>query len=242
MAITDWPLQERPRERLFALGAGSLADAELLAILLRTGVKGKSAVDVARQLLGRFGSVAALLEAGSGSLAETPGLGSAKLAQLQAALELARRALLAAGGARLSAPRARRARTGSLRRAAPRRAAPRDSVGRAFPRHAHADQRLSARGREVRAQAQRRRRDLRAQPPFRRRRAQPRRRDPHAIAESRARARRHPGARPFHRRRVAHHVVCRARPAVVYRLIAGPRSLYNPSLSRRSIPWHASAK
>src|SRR6266705_2932403 len=93
MAITDWPLQERPRERLFALGAGSLADAELLAILLRTGVKGKSAVDVARQLLGRFGSVAALLEAGSGSLAETPGLGSAKLAQLQAALELARRAL-----------------------------------------------------------------------------------------------------------------------------------------------------
>src|SRR6266699_3245822 len=93
MAITDWPLQERPRERLFALGAGSLADAELLAILLRTGVKGKSAVDVARQLLGRFGSVAALLEAGSGSLAETPGLGSAKLAQLQAAIELARRAL-----------------------------------------------------------------------------------------------------------------------------------------------------
>src|SRR6266702_4354982 len=93
MAITDWPLQERTRERLFALGAGSLADAELLAILLRTGVKGKSAVDVARQLLGRFGSVAALLEAGSGSLAETPGLGSAKLAQLQAALELARRAL-----------------------------------------------------------------------------------------------------------------------------------------------------
>src|SRR6266705_1542203 len=92
MAITDWPLQERPRERLFALGAGSLADAELLAILLRTGVKGKSAVDVARQLLGRFGSVAALLGAGSGSLAETPGLGSAKLAQLQAALDLARSA------------------------------------------------------------------------------------------------------------------------------------------------------
>src|SRR6266568_7031145 len=93
MAISDWPLQERPRERLFALGAGSLADAELLAILLRTGVKGKSAVDVARQLLGRFGSISALLEAGSENLAGTPGLGSAKLAQLQAALELARRAL-----------------------------------------------------------------------------------------------------------------------------------------------------
>jgi DNA repair protein RadC len=61
MAITDWPLQERPRERLLALGPASLSDAELLAILLRTGVKGKSAVDLARQLLGRFGSVSALL-------------------------------------------------------------------------------------------------------------------------------------------------------------------------------------
>jgi len=93
MAITDWPLQERPRERLLALGPASLADAELLAILLRTGVRGKSAVDVARELIGRFGSVAGLLEAGSANLEETPGLGNAKLAQLQAALELARRAL-----------------------------------------------------------------------------------------------------------------------------------------------------
>ena len=108
MAITDWPLQERPRERLLALGPASLADAELLAILLRTGVKGKSAVDVARQLLGRFGSVAALLQAGSGSLAEMPGVGSAKLAQLQAALELARRALREDLSSRdaLSSPRA----------------------------------------------------------------------------------------------------------------------------------------
>jgi len=93
MAITDWPLKERPRERLLALGAVSLADAELLAILLRTGVKGKSAVDVARELLRQFGSVSGLLEAGSTKLARAPGLGSAKLAQLQAALELARRAL-----------------------------------------------------------------------------------------------------------------------------------------------------
>ena len=93
MAISDWPLQERPRERLLALGPQALADAELLAILLRTGVKGKSAVDVARTLLSRFGGVAALLEAGSERLGGTPGLGSAKLAQLQAALELARRAL-----------------------------------------------------------------------------------------------------------------------------------------------------
>src|SRR5881396_1074544 len=89
MAITDWPVQERPRERLLAFGAASLADAELLAILLRTGIKGKSAVDLARQLLGRFGSVGGLLDAGSTNLAETPGLGTAKLAQLQAALELA---------------------------------------------------------------------------------------------------------------------------------------------------------
>jgi DNA repair protein RadC len=108
MAITDWPLQERPRERLLAFGAGSLADAELLAILLRTGIKGKSAVDVARELLGRFGSVSALLEAGPTGLAETPGLGSAKLAQLQAALELARRALREDLSSRdaLSSPRA----------------------------------------------------------------------------------------------------------------------------------------
>jgi DNA repair protein RadC len=108
MAITDWPVQERPRERLLAQGPAALADAELLAILLRTGVKGKSAVDLARQLLSRFGSVSALLEAGSGSLAEIPGLGGAKLAQLQAALELARRAMredLASRDA-LSSPRA----------------------------------------------------------------------------------------------------------------------------------------
>jgi DNA repair protein RadC len=108
MAITDWPLQERPRERLLAQGPASLADAELLAILLRTGVKGKSAVDVARQLLARFGSVSALLEAGSENLAGTPGLGSAKLAQLQAALELARRVLKDELSSRdaLSSPRA----------------------------------------------------------------------------------------------------------------------------------------
>jgi len=108
MAISDWPPQERPRERLLALGAASLADAELLAILLRTGVRGKSAVDLARQLLSRFGSISALLEAGSTGVGETPGLGGAKLAQLKAALELARRALREEISARdaLSSPRA----------------------------------------------------------------------------------------------------------------------------------------
>ena len=108
MAITDWPLQERPRERLIALGPRALADAELLAILLRTGVKGMSAVDVARALLARFGSIAALLEADAGELAAVPGLGAAKSAQLQAALELSRRALREELSARdvLSSPRA----------------------------------------------------------------------------------------------------------------------------------------
>jgi DNA repair protein RadC len=108
MAISDWPTGERPRERLLALGPASLADAELLAILLRTGVRGKSAVDLARELLGQFGSVSALLEARPASLGDMPGLGSAKLAQLKAALELARRALreeLASRDA-LSSPRA----------------------------------------------------------------------------------------------------------------------------------------
>jgi DNA repair protein RadC len=108
MAISDWPPQERPRERLLALGPASLADAELLAILLRTGVKGKSAVDLARELLGRFGSVSALLEAGPVASGEMPGLGGAKQAQLKAALELARRALREEISSRdaLSSPRA----------------------------------------------------------------------------------------------------------------------------------------
>ncbi|HXZ54992.1 MAG TPA: DNA repair protein RadC [Burkholderiales bacterium] len=108
MAISDWPPQERPRERLLAMGPASLADAELLAILLRTGVKGKSAVDLARQLLGRHGSISGLLEAGSIGSGGIPGVGAAKLAQLRAALELARRALREEISTRdaLSSPRA----------------------------------------------------------------------------------------------------------------------------------------
>lgn len=93
MAINDWPASERPRERLLANGPGALADAELLAILLRTGVRGASAVDLARELVARFGSIGALLAADSKELAAARGLGSAKLAQLKAVLELARRAL-----------------------------------------------------------------------------------------------------------------------------------------------------
>ncbi|MBI2317556.1 MAG: DNA repair protein RadC [Betaproteobacteria bacterium] len=93
MAIRDWPAAERPRERLRAFGPQGLADAELLAVLLRTGTRGASAVDLARALLLEFGSVGALLAAADGKLARVCGLGPAKRAELQAVLELARRAL-----------------------------------------------------------------------------------------------------------------------------------------------------
>jgi DNA repair protein RadC len=91
MAISDWPLAERPRERLLAEGAKVLSDAELLAVLLRTGLPGKSAVDLARDLLSRYKGIAAMLEAGD--LETIRGLGPAKRAQFAAAIELARRAL-----------------------------------------------------------------------------------------------------------------------------------------------------
>ncbi|UQS13353.1 DNA repair protein RadC [Pseudomonas sp. HS6] len=93
MSIRDWPAAERPREKLLEQGAGSLSDAELLAIFLRTGVSGKSAVDVARHLLGQFGSLRALLEADLAAFSEQLGLGPAKFAQLQAVLEMGRRHL-----------------------------------------------------------------------------------------------------------------------------------------------------
>lgn len=93
MAICDWPSAERPREKLLAQGAGSLSDAELLAIFLRTGVKGKSAVDLARELLQEFGGLRALLTADLATFCIPLGLGSAKYAQLQAVLEMARRHL-----------------------------------------------------------------------------------------------------------------------------------------------------
>ncbi len=93
MAISDWPEDERPRERLLRQGAGALSDAELLAIFLRVGVRGKSAVDLARELLQRFGSLNGLFAAGQRELAAVPGMGNAKYAQIQAILEMARRAL-----------------------------------------------------------------------------------------------------------------------------------------------------
>lgn len=93
MSIRDWPEGERPREKLLAQGAASLSDAELLAIFLRTGVQGCTAVDLARQLLKRFGGLRLLLEADQKTFSRQLGLGPAKFAQLQAVMELARRHL-----------------------------------------------------------------------------------------------------------------------------------------------------
>ena len=93
MAITDWPQDERPRERLLAQGAGVLSDAELLAIFLRVGIPGKSAVDLARELIGHFGSLTQLFATSLEAFSAIPGMGPAKYAQLQAVLELSTRAL-----------------------------------------------------------------------------------------------------------------------------------------------------
>jgi len=93
MAISDWPVLERPREKLMQLGPASLSDAELLAVFLRTGVRGKSAVDLARDLLAHCGGLGALFALKRRELHRLKGMGDAKLAQLQAVLELARRAL-----------------------------------------------------------------------------------------------------------------------------------------------------
>ncbi len=93
MSITDWPVNERPREKLIQRGAAALSDAELLAIFLRTGVVGKSAVDLARELLTRFGNLTQMFAASEAVFCETHGMGQAKYAQLQAVLEMSRRAL-----------------------------------------------------------------------------------------------------------------------------------------------------
>ncbi|MDY0006452.1 MAG: DNA repair protein RadC [Spongiibacteraceae bacterium] len=94
MRIKDWPADERPREKLLQRGPGSLSDAELLAIFLRTGLPGKSAVDLARELLTVFGGLRPLLWAEQPQFCAAPGLGKAKYAQLQAVLEMSRRHLL----------------------------------------------------------------------------------------------------------------------------------------------------
>ena len=93
MTITDWPEGERPREKLLERGPDSLSDSELLAIFLRTGIPGKSAVDLARELLAGFGGLAGLMGADERRFCEVKGLGRAKYAQLMAVLELSRRYL-----------------------------------------------------------------------------------------------------------------------------------------------------
>ena len=84
---------ERPRERLLALGPAALSDAELVALFVATGVRGKSAIEVARDLLARFGRLSCLLSASHGELDAVPGVGTARLARIAAVMELARRAL-----------------------------------------------------------------------------------------------------------------------------------------------------
>jgi DNA repair protein RadC len=91
MAITDWAAEDRPREKLLQQGANALTDAELLAIFLRVGTRGKTAVDLAQDLLTEFGSLQALLSADHARFCQCHGLGDAKYAQLQAVLEMARR-------------------------------------------------------------------------------------------------------------------------------------------------------
>lgn len=93
MRITDWPAAERPREKLLARGPASLSDAELLAIFLRSGVRRRTALDLARALLARFGDLRVLLDADRAEVCRLPGLGESKYAALQAALELGRRYL-----------------------------------------------------------------------------------------------------------------------------------------------------
>lgn len=93
MAIHDWPEDERPREKLLTRGAAALSDAELLAIFLRMGVSGKSAVDLARDMLLHFGSLNGIFSASAQQFCEIKGLGPAKFTQFQAVLEMTKRAL-----------------------------------------------------------------------------------------------------------------------------------------------------
>ena len=93
MTIREWPEDDRPREKLLNKGAATLSDAELLAVFLRVGMKGKSAVDLARDLLRHFSSLQGIFHASRSQLCEIPGIGMAKYAQLQAIIEMARRAL-----------------------------------------------------------------------------------------------------------------------------------------------------
>ncbi len=114
--IAEWPLEDRPRERLYDKGAEALADAELLAIQLGAGVRGQSAVEVARGLLVRHGSLSAVAARPVVELAAHPGVGRARAARLAAAFELTRRLRSRNGGSRvvLASPEQVYARYGPL--------------------------------------------------------------------------------------------------------------------------------
>jgi len=106
MSIRDWPADERPREKLLLRGPDALSDAELLAIFLRTGIHGKTAVDLSRELLEKYGGLRQLLNSNLDSFCSNPGLGEAKFAQLQAVMEIGRRHLYAVleDGVELTSP------------------------------------------------------------------------------------------------------------------------------------------
>src|SRR5512132_1288780 len=89
--MEQWPEDERPRERLYASGPAALADSELLALQLGTGTRGRSAVEVAREVLATYGSLTDLASREADELARVPGIGRAKAARLAASFELSRR-------------------------------------------------------------------------------------------------------------------------------------------------------
>jgi DNA repair protein RadC len=93
MPLKDLPADARPREKLLSRGASALSDAELLALLLRTGIQGKNVVALAQEIVDSFGGISGLLHADAKALKSIKGLGPAKQAELQAVLELSRRAL-----------------------------------------------------------------------------------------------------------------------------------------------------
>ena len=93
MSMAHWPVAERPRERLLAQGPAALSDAELIALFLGTGVRGRSALEMARELLARFGRLSRVLAAAPGELDGVRGMGSARYARIAAVMELARRSL-----------------------------------------------------------------------------------------------------------------------------------------------------
>ncbi len=93
MPISNWPEQERPREKLLTRGPAALSDAELLAIFMRTGLRGKTAIDLSRDLLTEYGGLRGLIETNPKTFCQTKGLGLAKYSQIQAAIELGKRYL-----------------------------------------------------------------------------------------------------------------------------------------------------